>query len=202
MSGVRNSDHNTSLSSIVQTPPSCSNFSFHELTSCLQLRHFAETFACQSQTQLSTWLKSSSSLKLSALHKLHCWSDKGGNWEALLGAAAQLAPHLHPPPLHCAARGGMINLNIVLFSWYITENEFEYSSLFMIYHRECFTVLFKRSNGWMASHLEKLVLKLMQCGVGREECCSGIKRPCCRLPPKRRQSFSCFYFFIRHRSGI
>ena len=89
----------------------------------------------------------------------------------------------------------MINSNIVLFSWYTTENEFEYSSLFMIYHRECFTVLFKRSNGWMASHLEKLVLKLMQCGVGREECCSGIKRPCCRLPPKRRQSFLAFIFY-------
>ena len=42
-----------------------------------KLRHFAETFACQSQTQLSTWLKSSSRLKLSAPHKLHCWSDWG-----------------------------------------------------------------------------------------------------------------------------
>ena len=73
-----------------------------------------------------------------------------------------------------------MNLNIILFSWYITEN-----------------VLFKRSNGWMASHLEKLVLKLMQCGVGREECCSGIKRACCRLPPKRRQSFFLLLFFYR-----
>ena len=57
--------------------------------------------------------------------------------------------------------------------------------------------MFNRSNGWMASHLEKLVLKLMQCGVGREECCSGIKRACCRLPPKRRQSFFLLLFFYR-----
>ena len=136
-------------------------------------------------SQVAQGVAQVSRLKLSA-PLTDCTAGRtGGNWQALLGAAAQLALHLHPPPLHCAARGGMINLN-----------------LFMIYHRECFAVLFKWSNGWMASHLEKLVLKLMQCGVGREGCCSGIKRPCCRLPPKRRQSFFLLLFFIRHCSGI